>query len=33
LSEAPLGSQLALPPYISSSQRIFEEAGPEHTKG
>jgi hypothetical protein len=31
--EAPLGSQLALPPYISSSQRIFEEARPEHTKG
>ena len=31
--EAPLGSQLALPPYISSSRRIFEEAGPEDTKG
>ena len=31
--EAPLGSQLALPPYISSSQRFFEEARPEHTKG
>jgi hypothetical protein len=32
LSEAPLGSQLALPPYISSSQRIFEEAGPEDAR-
>ena len=32
-TEAPLGSQLALPPYIYSSQRVFEEAGPEHTKG
>jgi hypothetical protein len=29
LSEAPLGSQLALPPYIFSSQRIVEEARPE----
>ena len=31
--EAPLGPQLALTPYISSSQRFFEEARPEHTKG